>query len=261
MSPSAWLLCCACWRASLRPRPFPLPSTHGEVSSSPSPSLSPRLILFKRSGSFERATEKAYRVAVATKDPVLAVVEGCRVCQSLQCDGSVGFGGSPDESGDTTLDAMIINGDTMQMGSVGFLSGVKDAIGVAYQVYKRTEMTLLAGAGASQFAKDMKFEVLPNLGKHAHSNQVLFLILHPLRNTCQHEDVRRLEGCELPAQLLGVGNSDARAHKELRPLRSGQRFSCGKEQVSSRKCALSEPRHDCDDCNCRVGTDCRRSEV
>jgi isoaspartyl peptidase/L-asparaginase-like protein (Ntn-hydrolase superfamily) len=60
---------------------------------------------------------------------------------------------------------MIINGDTMQMGSVGFLSGVKDAIGVAYEVYRRTEMTLLAGAGATGFAKEMQFQVLPNLGE------------------------------------------------------------------------------------------------
>jgi isoaspartyl peptidase/L-asparaginase-like protein (Ntn-hydrolase superfamily) len=38
-------------------------------------------------------------------------------------------------------------GDTMEMGSVGFLSRVKDAIGVAYEVYRRTEMTLIAGLG------------------------------------------------------------------------------------------------------------------
>jgi N4-(beta-N-acetylglucosaminyl)-L-asparaginase len=92
------------------------------------------------SGSFSQATAKAYQVVAATNDPVLAVVEGwnaigqsrtlfccvvvvvfcfffffffffllgCRVCQDLQCDGSVGYGGSPDESGDTTLDAMVL---------------------------------------------------------------------------------------------------------------------------------------------------------
>ena len=39
-----------------------------------------------------------------------AVVAGCRECQSQRCDGSVGYGGSPDETGETTLDAMIMNG-------------------------------------------------------------------------------------------------------------------------------------------------------
>lgn len=39
-----------------------------------------------------------------------AVEKGCARCEMEQCDGSVGYGGSPDESGETTLDAMIMNG-------------------------------------------------------------------------------------------------------------------------------------------------------
>lgn len=39
-----------------------------------------------------------------------AVERGCAYCELVQCDGSVGFGGSPDERGETTLDAMIMNG-------------------------------------------------------------------------------------------------------------------------------------------------------
>lgn len=39
-----------------------------------------------------------------------AVEKGCARCEIEQCDGSVGYGGSPDESGETTLDAMIMNG-------------------------------------------------------------------------------------------------------------------------------------------------------
>lgn len=41
-----------------------------------------------------------------------AVEKGCAQCELEQCDGSVGFGGSPDELGETTLDAMIMNGQT-----------------------------------------------------------------------------------------------------------------------------------------------------
>jgi isoaspartyl peptidase/L-asparaginase-like protein (Ntn-hydrolase superfamily) len=58
---------------------------------------------------------------------------------------------------------MVIDGDTMEMGSVGFLRGVKDAISVARDVMDRTYLTLLAGAGATNFAKAMGYEVLPNL--------------------------------------------------------------------------------------------------
>ena len=39
-----------------------------------------------------------------------AVVAGCSTCEQLQCDGTVGYGGSPDESGETALDAMIMDG-------------------------------------------------------------------------------------------------------------------------------------------------------
>ena len=39
-----------------------------------------------------------------------AVVAGCTECQQQRCDGTVGYGGSPDETGETTLDAMIMDG-------------------------------------------------------------------------------------------------------------------------------------------------------
>lgn len=42
-----------------------------------------------------------------------AVEKGCARCEAEQCDGSVGFGGSPDERGETTLDAMIMNGQVI----------------------------------------------------------------------------------------------------------------------------------------------------
>ena len=39
-----------------------------------------------------------------------AVIAGCSECERDPRYGSVGFGGSPDESGETTLDAMIMDG-------------------------------------------------------------------------------------------------------------------------------------------------------
>lgn len=44
------------------------------------------------------------------KSAIDAVVEGCSVCEREQCDTTVGYGGSPDENGETTLDAMIMDG-------------------------------------------------------------------------------------------------------------------------------------------------------
>ena len=39
-----------------------------------------------------------------------AVERGCRRCEVEQCGGSGGVGGSPDENGEATLGAMIMNG-------------------------------------------------------------------------------------------------------------------------------------------------------
>lgn len=39
-----------------------------------------------------------------------ACSQGCSTCENMQCDLTVGFGGSPDEQGQTTLDALIMDG-------------------------------------------------------------------------------------------------------------------------------------------------------
>lgn len=39
-----------------------------------------------------------------------AIVIGGTTCENYQCDFTVGYGGSPDENGETTLDAMIFDG-------------------------------------------------------------------------------------------------------------------------------------------------------
>ena len=70
----------------------------------------------------------------------------------------MGFGGSPDENGETTLDALIIDGVSLQVGSVGALRNVKNAIGVARAVMEYTSHTMLVGDQATAFAVEMGFE-------------------------------------------------------------------------------------------------------
>ncbi|KAF4094108.1 hypothetical protein AMELA_G00009250 [Ameiurus melas] len=108
--------------------------------------------------AFENATITAWRSLQAGSSPLDAVQRGCSACEEEQCDGSVGFGGHPDESGETTLDALIMNGDTMEVGSVGDLRRVKNAVGVARAVMDHTRHTLLVGESASVFAQDMGFK-------------------------------------------------------------------------------------------------------
>lgn len=106
---------------------------------------------------FVEATEKAWATLVNTDDPVEAVVSGCQECQDLRCDGTVGYGGSPDEYGESTLDAVIMDGDTHDAGAVASLKRIKNAIGVARAVMRYTKHTMLVGEAATQFAIDMGF--------------------------------------------------------------------------------------------------------
>ena len=107
---------------------------------------------------FINATVKAWQILDETNDRLKSVEAGCTECEILRCDGTVGFGGSPDESGETTLDALIMDGVTHDAGSVAGLKRIKNAIGVARAVMEHTKHTLLIGDGATQFAIDMGFK-------------------------------------------------------------------------------------------------------
>jgi N4-(beta-N-acetylglucosaminyl)-L-asparaginase len=110
-------------------------------------------------GPFTAATDAAYLALAhgnstnASAASALDAVEiGCATCERNQCDGSVGYGGSPDERCETTLDAMIMDGGSMKSGAVAGLRRVRDAIGVARAVLEHTTHTLLAGDLATEFA-------------------------------------------------------------------------------------------------------------
>ena len=59
---------------------------------------------------FNNATAKAWDFLSHGGNAFDAIEQGCTVCEEEQCDRTVGYGGSPDENGETTLDAMIMDG-------------------------------------------------------------------------------------------------------------------------------------------------------
>ncbi|XP_075786358.1 N(4)-(beta-N-acetylglucosaminyl)-L-asparaginase isoform X2 [Pelodiscus sinensis] len=99
--------------------------------------------------AFRKATETAWCTLKSGGSELDAVERGCGQCEIEQCDGTVGFGGSPDEHGETTLDAMIMDGNTMEVGAVADLRRIKNAIGVARKVIQHTKHTLLVGESES----------------------------------------------------------------------------------------------------------------
>ncbi|RUS72283.1 hypothetical protein EGW08_019955, partial [Elysia chlorotica] len=107
---------------------------------------------------FTNATQAAWNALQMNLSAADSLVIGCSTCEAEQCDGTVGFGGSPDEHGETTLDAMIMDGGTLAVGAVGSLRGIKNAIGVARAVMDYTDHTLLVGYLATEFAVEMGFK-------------------------------------------------------------------------------------------------------
>lgn len=110
---------------------------------------------------FSSATQEGWEVLEKGGSAIDAVVEGCSQCEKEQCDHTVGFGGSPDENGETTLDAMIFDGTNMNMGAVAALRRIKEAIRVARLVLDKTDHSLLVGELATNFAKMLGFKEQP----------------------------------------------------------------------------------------------------
>lgn len=109
-------------------------------------------------GPFTAATDAAFNALREGLSSLDAVETGCIACERNQCDGSVGYGGSPDENCETTLDAMIMDGTTMESGAVAALRRIKNAISVARHVLEYTTHTMLAGDFATEFAVQNGFK-------------------------------------------------------------------------------------------------------
>jgi len=128
-----------------------------DATSSSSASSSSLLPLAINTWGFSNATESARASLMRGGSALDAVVAAATRCEVDQCDGTVGYGGSPDENGETTLDAMVMDGASMKVGAVGALRGVKNAVGVARAVLERTRHSLLVGDQATDFAVRMGF--------------------------------------------------------------------------------------------------------
>jgi len=100
----------------------------------------------------ERANAQALRVLAAGGSPLDAVEAAARVPESDPDVQSVGYGGLPNADGVVELDAAIMDGDTLQAGSVAGLRGIKHPVSVARKVMEDTAHVMLVGRGAERFA-------------------------------------------------------------------------------------------------------------
>ncbi|TPP64254.1 N(4)-(Beta-N-acetylglucosaminyl)-L-asparaginase [Fasciola gigantica] len=116
---------------------------------------------------FTKATDAAWEVLSQsiyingeqiTSTAVNAVVAGCSQAEEDRTITSVGYGCSPDEEGHTTLDAMVIDGDTMNVGAVAAMPYIRQAAQVAREVLCTTKHSLIVGIKATEFAMSRGYQ-------------------------------------------------------------------------------------------------------
>jgi L-asparaginase len=86
-----------------------------------------------------------------------AIVAGISLVEKSTDVRSVGFGGWPNLAGEMEFDAGVMDGDTLESGAVGALTGVIAAAQVAKLVKEESNHQLLVGAGAKRFAAEMGY--------------------------------------------------------------------------------------------------------
>lgn len=87
-----------------------------------------------------------------------AVIQGCLACQNLRCGRLLGGSYGPDERGNLSLEAAIMDGRNQKFGAVAGMEGIRNAILVAEAVLQHTHHSLLVGKGATDFARVMGYK-------------------------------------------------------------------------------------------------------
>jgi len=90
-------------------------------------------------------------------DTLDAVIAAVTVVEDDPNDTSVGFGGLPNEEGETELDASVMHGPTRRAGSVASVRRIKNVALLAKTVMEKTNHVMIVGEGAHRFAVDEGF--------------------------------------------------------------------------------------------------------
>jgi isoaspartyl peptidase/L-asparaginase-like protein (Ntn-hydrolase superfamily) len=96
-------------------------------------------------------------LAAGVEHPVAAAEAGVRVIEADPAVASVGYGGNPNALGVVELDACVMRGDSLGCGGVAALQDTLHPVSVARKVMEETIHVLLAGDGATRFARELGF--------------------------------------------------------------------------------------------------------
>ena len=117
----------------------------------------------RRNGGQKNCVETAFELMTAGKDVLDALIAGVNIVELDPEDTSVGYGGLPNADGVVQLDSCCMHGPTKRAGGVAAIEGVKTPSLVAKAVMEITDHHLLVGKDAQTFARNLGFEILPDL--------------------------------------------------------------------------------------------------
>jgi N4-(beta-N-acetylglucosaminyl)-L-asparaginase len=116
-----------------------------------------------RNGGTKTCVETAFEKMMGGTDVLDALIAGVNIVELDPEDTSVGYGGLPNADGVVQLDSSAMHGPTKRAGAVACLEGVKTPSLVAKAVLEHTDHHLIVGRDAQTFARNMGFEILPDL--------------------------------------------------------------------------------------------------
>lgn len=105
----------------------------------------------------QTAVKTAMPLLQAGKPALDAALAGAQAVEDDPKVNSVGYGGLADAIGNVSLDACVMDGQTLACGGVAGLNNVRHAAAVARRVMEKTPHVLLVGQGAQQFALQQGF--------------------------------------------------------------------------------------------------------
>jgi beta-aspartyl-peptidase (threonine type) len=114
-----------------------------------------------RLAGVRRAAEQGLSVLAAGGSALDAVEAAVRILEDDPTYNS-GTGACLTAAGDVELDASIMDGETLRCGAVAVVKDVRNPVVLARRVMERSSHVLLAGPGASAFAREMGFPPYDN---------------------------------------------------------------------------------------------------
>lgn len=146
-----------------------------------------------------RAAEAGWAVLRAGGSAVDAVEAAVRVLEDDPTF-NAGTGACLTAAGDVELDASIMDGATLACGGIAAVKDVKNPVGLARRVMERSPHVLLAGPGASAFAREVGIPPHPNA-----------LLVTP-RQRARWEAARAGARAARKTGTVGAAARDARGH-------------------------------------------------